>query len=512
MACEIRNLSQRLIAFRLVAFVLFAGICGSLSGCRSPLNMTSLLKRDVDKDARSSVDISDEKGPLERALGVALHERGSNGSSLLSEEDREEFQSAENLYDQQRYQAAEKAFKQIAKKYKRTTLNLWGDGKNEKDIYRGTENNKYENKQIVEDALFMLAESQYQQKKYASAQGTYSALVKEFPSTRYLNVYTRRMFSIARYWLGFPESGKTGDLQLAEFEGDASQTVPALDETSRTNWDPSRRIPILPNFFDNTRPAFDTDGRALEVLRMIWINDPNGPLADDALMMTASYYLRNQNYSEADHMFEILRKEYPKSPHHENALLLGSHVKLMSYQGPAYDSKSLVQAQQLKENMLKTHPGHPTRDRMLDELRNIEEAKAEQDWEDVIFYYQKRKPQAMKVYCNEIIRKHPQTSYAALARSLLAELQAGNLVNPRSVTVKQAGSTVNTVPTTKPKPKKLNWTPFVKLLPLPFTSREASGDGNSNSKKRQIETKPIDTIPQRPIPKPVDEAPGRVKL
>ncbi|MCH7686677.1 MAG: outer membrane protein assembly factor BamD, partial [Planctomycetes bacterium] len=437
MACEIRNLSQRLIAHRIITLVLIAGLSSGLSGCRSPLDMTALFNRDVDQDARTSVDISDEKGPLERALGVALQRRGSN-SSKLSEEDREEFQRAENLYDEQRYAAAEKAFKQIAKKYKRTTFNLWGEGNNKKDLYRGTENNKYENKQIVEDALFMLAESQYQQKKYAATQDTFSALVKEFPSTRYLNNYTRRMFSIARYWLGFSDNGTTGDMTLAGLEGDDSPKVPALNETPRTSWDPSRRIPILPNFFDKTRPAFDTDGRALEALRMIWINDPNGPLADDALMVTASYYLRKQNYSEADHMFEILRKEYPKSPHHENALLLGSHVKLMSYQGPAYDSKSLVQAQQLKEHMLKTHPNSPTRDRMLDELRNIEEAKAEQDWEDVFFYYQKRNPQAMEVYCNEIIRKHPQTSYAALARSLLAELQAGNLVNPRSVTVKEA--------------------------------------------------------------------------
>ena len=498
MALEIRNLFQRVIAPRFVTLSLVAGLCSGLSGCRSPLDMTALFSRDDDKLARTSVDISDEKGPLERALGVALHRRGSGSSSLISEEDREEFQRAENLYDEQRYKAAEKAFKQIAKKYKRKTFNMWGEGISNKDIYQGTENNKYANKQIVEDALFMLAESQYQQKKYAAAQDAYSALVKEFPSTRYLNVYTRRMFSIARYWLGFPESETPGDVQLVELEGDASQTVPALDESPRTSWDPSRRIPILPNFFDKTRPAFDTDGRALEALRMIWLNDPNGPLADDALMMTASYFLRKQNYSEADHMFEILRKEYPQSPHHENALLLGSHVKLMSYQGPAYDSKALVQAQQLKEYMLKTHPEHPTRDRMLDELRNIEEAKAEQDWEDVFFYYQKRNSQAMEVYCNEIIRKHPQTRFAALARSLLVELQAGNLVNPRSVTVKNAASTVIVSPDTEPKSKILNWSPFVKLLPLPFLNREASDDGNSNT--RQIETKPA------------DEAPGRVKL
>ena len=510
MALDIRNLFQRLIAPRFVALSLIAVICGGLSGCRSPLNLTALFNRDVDEDARTSVDISDEKGPLERALGVALHRRKSDSSSLLSEEDREEFQRAETLYDEQRYKAAEKAFEQIAKKYKRTTFNMWGEGISNKDIYQGTENNKYANKQIVEDALFMLAESQYQQKKYAAAQDSYSALVKEFPSTRYLKAYTRRMFSIARFWLGFPESETPGDVQLVELEGDASQTVPALDEAPRTSWDPSRRIPILPNFFDKTRPAFDTDGRALEALRMIWLNDPNGPMADDALMMTASYYLRKQNYSEADHMFEILRSEYPKSPHHENALLLGSHVKLMSYQGAAYDSKSLMQAQQLKEIMLKTHPGHPTQDRMRDELRNIEEAKAEQDWEDVLFYYQKRNSQAMEVYCNEIIRKHPQTRYAARARSLLVELQAGNLVNPRTVTIKQAGSTVNVSPVTEPKSKKLNWSPFVKLLPLPFMNRAASDEGQSNDK--QIESRPGDVIPRRPIPRPADEAPGRVKL
>src|SRR5690606_41681136 len=54
---------------------------------------------------------------------------------------------------------------------------------------------------------------------------------------------------------------------------------------------------------------------AIQSLKTIWMNDPTGPLADDALMLTATYYLRKGDFLEADHFFTILREEFPKSPH-----------------------------------------------------------------------------------------------------------------------------------------------------------------------------------------------------
>ncbi|MGV2334992.1 MAG UNVERIFIED_CONTAM: hypothetical protein LVR18_13085 [Planctomycetaceae bacterium] len=71
------------------------------------------------------------------------------------------------------------------------------------------------------------------------------------------------------------------------------------------------------------------------------MNDPTGPLADDALMLTATYYQRHSNYVEADRYYEILRDEYPDSRHLEAAFVLGADVKQMSYQGAYYEGEDL---------------------------------------------------------------------------------------------------------------------------------------------------------------------------
>src|SRR5690606_32372891 len=130
-----------------------------------------------------------------------------------------------------------------------------------------------------------------------------------------------------------------------------------------------------------------------------------GPLADDALMLTASHFLKQGDFVEADRYYTTLREEYPKSPHLENAFILGSHVKLMTYEGPEYDGSVLEQSRELKESTLKLYPKHPERERMLEEVRKIDEAKARHAWEMVEFYQTKRKPRAVAMYCRTVIEK-----------------------------------------------------------------------------------------------------------
>ena len=95
----------------------------------------------------------------------------------------------------------------------------------------------------------------------------------------------------------------------------------------------------------------------------------------DALMMTASHYARRGNYIEADRHYTLLREEYPNSPHVQTAFVLGSHVKLMAYQGPAYDGKALQDAEHLKESTIRLYPASEERSRLENELQRIEDAQ-----------------------------------------------------------------------------------------------------------------------------------------
>lgn len=382
--------------------LLLLGVCcGFALGCQAPgynetedASFMSRLKfwdRSQSDDKLLSTD--GIRGPLERILSDRARRQTE---SLAPLEGSPEFDEAKALFDQGDYATAEKRFKSLAKTYKDTP--------------------------IEEDSLFMMGECQFTTGRYAKAQDSYGKLLKKYPSPRDLDKVTKRLFHIAKHWMEFPEVVQSSEVQTVSWE-DPKSTPPPENPHPRSK-DPSRLIPIFPNFWDRSRPVFDTDGRALEALRMIWMNDPTGPLADDAIMLTASYHLRKGDFLEADRNYTILREQYPKSPHLENAFVLGSHVKLMSYQGAMYEGDSLEAAHQLKESTLRLYPKHPERERLLDEVRKIEEAKAEREWANVVFWQKKNKPHSVATCCREVIRLYPNSTYAAQARQILADMQS----------------------------------------------------------------------------------------
>ena len=329
-------------------------------------------------------------GRLKRNLTPGWTETRKDKLAFTPPEAQEQFEVAKALYEATEYEQAEKTLKTLVKKYAHTPIH--------------------------QEALFLIAESRFHQRRYAWAQDSYDELFKQYPTTRYSDVATKRLFAIASTWLGQPDFVTSDQVTLVNLE-EPSQNPTKIDgDHMPTN------LALVPNLIDRSRPVFDTEGRAIQALKSIWINDPVGPLADDALMMTASYYLRRGRYVEADKVFQTLRDEYPDSPHLQDAFLLGSHVKLLAYQGPNYDGKSLTGAESLKRSMLQLYPDSPHADRLHYELGEIYDANARRDWEKVVFWLKKRKPHSAAVYSNLIIEQYPDTEYAAKARQVLADL------------------------------------------------------------------------------------------
>ena len=319
-----------------------------------------------------------------------------------------QYEQAEALYKEGNLAEAEAVLKPLTKKKK----NFWSSLK----IWSADPGTREEHNRVREDSLFLLGESYFKQERFSDAKGNYEALLKDYPSTRHLNVATRRLFVIGKTWLGMPDFATTSDITPVNVEDPRSTPQPKKQK-------PPHSAILVPNLTDKTRPAFDTPGHALEALKSIWLYDPRGPLADDAIMMTASHYLRVGNYQEADRYFSMLREEYPSSPHLQTSFVLGSHVKLMSYQGADYDEKQLEDARRLKESTLRLFPNLPEKERLKDELARIEEARAQRYWELVELYRRKGKPKAMVIYSEDLLQKYPNSSYAPKAREVLAELR-----------------------------------------------------------------------------------------
>ena len=114
---------------------------------------------------------------------------------------------------------------------------------------------------VEQDAYFYLAESQFFNKDYPKAIDTYDLLLDRYPNSQHLDKVIGRQFEIARYW----------------------------EQYSQYNPD----LPTTPNVTDETRPLFDTIGRAMKTYDNIRLNDPTGPYADDSIMASAnSFFLR----------------------------------------------------------------------------------------------------------------------------------------------------------------------------------------------------------------------------
>ena len=213
---------------------------------------------------------------------------------------RERYSAGEELFAGKDYAAAAEAFADAADR--------WPDSS------------------LEEEAMFMHAESLFFADRYSKACDIYGELMKKYVNTRHLDTCVRRQFSIADYWVKCDQA------------------------------DPS--WPITPNVLDRTRPWFDTPGNAIKALDDVRINDPRGSLADDAIMAAANAFFVRERWSDADYYYTLLRNDYSKSEFQVSAHLLGLQCKLKMYQGPDYDGKALIEAEELIDQMLVQYGWH----------------------------------------------------------------------------------------------------------------------------------------------------------
>ncbi|MBI1311286.1 outer membrane protein assembly factor BamD [bacterium] len=425
-----------------------------LAGRDSRIDASALKKGSDDSDLRT---IEDVIGPLQRQA-LANTDRGAK--SEADRNDNEKLKDGLRLYEAKQYVEAERVFEGLIKSRNPNKFSLF-----KKDEKRP----KYD--PIREEAMYFLAESQYQREELANAAARYQGLIKDYPSTRYLDESTRRLFDISRRWLGVEDFASTSEVQQVSLEDGA-------EKGRLSNVEPKKRgFSLFPNLTDKSRPAMDLDGHALKNLKTIWMNDPSGPLADDAIMLAATHYLRKGSYRDADRLLTMLREQFPKSTHLQTAFVLGSHVKLMSYQGSRYDEQLLTDAKELKENTLRLFPDIAEADRIRSELKVIHDAEARRDWQTVLFYEKKRNDKAVAVYCQEVMKNFPDTKYADLARQKLAAL--------RGTEIAAAGAS------SKPADRAI----------VPFQSQPETGTGRV---RIDDSTPALQPVPQNSGPKPGD--------
>jgi outer membrane protein assembly factor BamD (BamD/ComL family) len=238
---------------------------------------------------------------------------------------------------------------------------------------------------LEEDALFMAAEANFFADRYQKSEDAYELLLKKYPNSARLDKVINRRFAIGRYW--------------------------ELKHAANPHW------PVRPNFTDKTLPWFDTAGHAIKVYERIRLDDPNGPLADDATMATANFYFVNRRYEDADYFYGLLRTEFPKSDFQYPAHLLGLQAKLLRYQGPDYDGKPLEEAEELSKQLLAQFPNElgADRERIVKMQAEVRRGAAAREFALAEYYHKGQYYGASTMYYENVAREYPGTELAQQA-------------------------------------------------------------------------------------------------
>jgi outer membrane protein assembly factor BamD (BamD/ComL family) len=260
---------------------------------------------------------------------------------------------------------------------------------------------KWPDSLLEEDALNLAAESYFFGGDYTRAFNAYQALMVKYQHSKHIDNAARRVFAIARYW-----------------------------ESADRN---SSKI-VLVNFTEKSLPLFDTFGYAGKAYETIFVNDPNNPLADDAVMALAAAnlskgrYSGDSNYEKAAFYYKYLTENYPLSDHFDEARKGELFARSESYMGAEYNSKTLDDAKEIAEMLKRSRtPNQVDDDNEAEAINELDEnlmtKRAEREWVLGQYYDTKRYYGSAKIFYQKVVDNYPQTTYAEKARRRLEQIK-----------------------------------------------------------------------------------------
>jgi tetratricopeptide (TPR) repeat protein len=292
----------------------------------------------------------------------------------------QELAAALELYRQDKFAAAEKAFHKVAENTKNSPL-------------------------VAEEARFYEAECLYRQNQHPKACDTYHKTLTDFPAGAFRDQAVHRIFDIANYWL---DDTRT---EMAEYH-----------EKSE-----GKRSFVIPAWFhvEKQKPFVDEEGRALQALEWVHLNDITGPLADKALFLAGGVKFYREDYREADHYFTQLVEQHKDSPLAPQAIELAIISKHMSTGGPDYDGRKVAEARILVDTALRNYP-ELAREKsgfLERQLAGISVQQAQKDYKTAEFYRRTGHPGSAFFYYEIVRRRYPGTNFADLATRRMEEIR-----------------------------------------------------------------------------------------
>jgi outer membrane protein assembly factor BamD (BamD/ComL family) len=264
---------------------------------------------------------------------------------------------------------------------------------------------KEKNQDIFEECLFHEAECYYEQRQFPKARDLYARLLKEFPSSRYRNEAVRRQFEIAEFWLN--DTREDMKQEAEQMAGKSSGfSIPRVIH------------------FEKEKPTFDEEGNAVKACLDVYMQDPAGPLAAEALYRAGGVSFFRENYQDANDYYSVLVEQFPRSPLAPHALELAIQSKIRLTGGPDYDGRKLAEARQLVDTALRSYPELRDRREFLDRtLISVNERQAEKEFSTAEFYRRTNHPCSAYFYYEIVRRRYAGTAWADKATERMLELR-----------------------------------------------------------------------------------------
>jgi tetratricopeptide (TPR) repeat protein len=240
---------------------------------------------------------------------------------------------------------------------------------------------RQKDKPFSEEVRFRAAESLYQRRLYPQAADAYRQLLAAFPTGCHRKQVVSRLFDIARYWL---KDSWEAVGQVSKLEGkDWIVWLYPCDVFSNILPDTPtifRRALFCRNLFhkDKTKPFFNEEGRAIELLAFVHASDPGGPLADKTLFLMGHLHYFREDYRRANECFSRLLKKHPNSLFVLVARELAIKAKLMVADCSEKDAHLFAEAKKLIFEALRERDHSDERKRdLVGLLRTISVNQAE---------------------------------------------------------------------------------------------------------------------------------------
>jgi len=285
-----------------------------------------------------------------------------------------------------------------------------GDYDKAERVFHHIADDTHNEQALAEEARFYEAECNRVRGDLPKAADLYIKMMKDFPTGAFREQANQHLYDIADKWL--------------------DDTRVEMQEAREVR--DGKRWMTTPHFIhlDQESPFLDKEGRALEALDNVHINDilsskGQDRLADKALFLKANVLFFNEDYRAADSYFQQLVDTYPDSPFAPRAVELGIICKRMGTGGPYYDGRKVAEARMLVDKALRSYPelaNGEKREFMERQLVEIQIQQAAKDYEVAEFYRRTDHPAPAYFMYEVVRRRYPGTTYADEATRRMHEI------------------------------------------------------------------------------------------